>query len=281
MKRAVKLPIKHVEALTQLVSGLNNQPNLDGIYKTACEGLARAISIESTFIFLYTEIERAYRLVWTFQEPADRLPVFTEPPIEPGRLKTGVPLVLHTADFWPYLEKLDLATAEIPHGVMLAVLYHEGRNIGILGASSNDQTRDFSPQELILMQFITDQVTAAIIHARLFLTTQKQVLYLQLINEITQVALSGGTLQVLLDRLAFRVVELRLADGCYISLWDENRRVLTPFTACGSNEQSFMHQPSTSVDETALETGHTIFRGKTPPPEGEDAAARPAEAFFL
>ena len=80
-------------------------------------------------------------------------------------------------------------------------------------------------------------------HARLFLAARKQALYLELTNEITRIALGGGNLKEMLDRLACRVVETLFADGCYISLWDANRKILTPFSADGP-ERARLHAPA-------------------------------------
>jgi signal transduction histidine kinase len=255
MEQGVQLPEMHAGAMARLASALNERPDLDWIYQTACDGLARVLAVESTFIVLYENAGQSYLPMWLCthgsSQSCQRFPSFPAPPISQGFLKIGIPVVIHSAAIAKYLHGLDLPSSEIPQVLMLATLYHEGSKLGILGASTPDPNRIFLPHEIMRAQAIADQVAAAIVHARLFLAARKQALYLELTNEITRIALSGGKLKELLDHLACRVVETLFADGCYISLWEPNRKTLAPFSATGPKAVVFMGQPA-EPDRSAL-----------------------------
>ena len=78
MEQGVQLPEKHAGAMAYLASALNERPDLDWIYQTACEGLARVLSIETTFIVLYEDTGQSYLPVWALHQwrPANLSTVF-------------------------------------------------------------------------------------------------------------------------------------------------------------------------------------------------------------
>jgi signal transduction histidine kinase len=257
MEPGVQLPDKHANVMAHLASALNDRPDLDWIYRTACEGLAGILSVASTFIAQYDHSAEAYLLVWAHINGAtqslQRFPPFCAPPYSGTFLRANVPVVIHAGQFQPFLKGLVLAPTEIPQVVLLASLNHEDNRLGIFGACSTQAGRDFSPEEIVRTQAIADQVAAAIVHARLYQAARKQAVYLELTNEITRIALVQGDLRVMLDRLAQRVVQTLHADGCYISLWDHGRKQMSPFSANGSHADGFMHQknPPEAGDQTA------------------------------
>jgi signal transduction histidine kinase len=267
MERMYQSLSEHAGAMAYLSSALYNHLDLEWIYKTACEGLARAMAIEPTFIMLYDEPSQTYQLASTFLDGVSHSiqqdQSLTAAVFEQSSLKIGIPVVIRSGEGRSSLQELDFPPVEGPRVLVLASLNHEGTNIGILGASCTDQTRNFLPEEALLVQAIADQVAAAIVHTRLFLTTRKQTLFLKLTNEIALIALSGGNLKEMLDWLAKQVVKALFADGCYISLWDPKRKSLVPYTAWGPNAQDFLlHATKTeepSITQTALDLGRTII----------------------
>jgi len=66
--------------------------------------------------------------------------------------------------------------------------------------------------------------------------------YQQLLNEITATSLSQGTLKETLQILADQMVKLLHADGCYITLWDEEKRMGIPTAAYGPLRESYSQQ---------------------------------------
>ncbi len=87
--------------------------------------------------------------------------------------------------------------------------------------------------------------------------------HLALLNEITRDALEANNLESLCQSLADRMGELFEADGCYLTLWDENKQQPIPMAAYGPmrNIYKVIAQPSQgepSLTETVLRRGQVI-----------------------
>ena len=86
--------------------------------------------------------------------------------------------------------------------------------------------------------------------------------FLALLNGITRAALETPDLAAMLQTLADRLGELFDADGCYITLWDEERQLTIPAAACGPARETY---PATRVvpdeptmTQAVLRAGHPI-----------------------
>ncbi|HUM70025.1 MAG TPA: GAF domain-containing protein, partial [Chloroflexota bacterium] len=83
-----------------------------------------------------------------------------------------------------------------------------------------------------------------------------------LLNEITQTGASDLDLATMLQRFADRLGDLFLAHGCYITLWDDNQKMVQPGAAYGPMRQIYPAIPIMADNPTATETvlvsGHSL-----------------------
>jgi PAS domain S-box-containing protein len=86
--------------------------------------------------------------------------------------------------------------------------------------------------------------------------------HLMLLTDITRAALETPDLPTLLQRFADRLGESLDADGCYITLWDRDRRVTIPAAAYGPMRDGFsgirVKPGETTVTESVLRAGHPL-----------------------
>jgi len=86
--------------------------------------------------------------------------------------------------------------------------------------------------------------------------------YLELLNEITLTAIRVTESQTMMQMLADRMGELLEADGCYITLWDEETQRTIPIAAYGTLRESYRNMPSEPGERTvtwyALRAGHSL-----------------------
>jgi signal transduction histidine kinase len=273
MKRPDTFPAVYANALAEYASALADPSNLTRIFQTACEGFARVLTLETAAVVLYDDTAHSFQLISIYQNgkhlPVDHFPAFAPIGNEQDYVKANGPVVVRAAELLPAFGNLDPGPIEIPQVLLLAGLFHKGEKLGLLVAGAAAPQRVFPPEELVVAQASADQGAAALAHARLFLSAKKQALFLRLTNEITQIALSGGQLEQMLERLANRVVETLQAEGCYISLWDPNRKILTPYTACGPDASAFLDPSSppaaSTLDESAFNAGRPLQTWKAAP----------------
>ncbi len=84
--------------------------------------------------------------------------------------------------------------------------------------------------------------------------------FLALLNEITRAALEMPDLPTMTQVLADRLGELFHADGCYITLWDEEREVPIPAAAYGEWRERY-RSVTVMPDETTV-TGSVLAAGR-------------------
>jgi signal transduction histidine kinase len=264
-----RLQVEHAEALARLASHLNAETSLEQIFQIACDEIASVLGVGIAFIAAYDEASDSYQLakLITPEDVSFSFPdhLFLDPVFKKMVLTSGKPLFFSDIRLLRNTEGLIHQPDQKVHALFATGLFHEARKIGILGVLAWDIERRFSQDEVTLFQTFADQIAIAIDHAHLLLAIQRQAQRLVLINEITQQALAGSSLKEIMSLLAARVVEMLAAEGCYINLWDNERQVLTPYTANGPESSTFMETMPLPGDQgqhlslEVLTSGHAVF----------------------
>jgi GAF domain-containing protein len=108
---------------------------------------------------------------------------------------------------------------------------------------------------VVVQEDITERVRAEQV-------LRQQSRYLTLLNDITRAALEALDLQSILRTLADRLGELFEADGCYITLWDEEEQKTIPTAAYGELRETYpsllIEPGETTMTESVLEAGHPL-----------------------
>lgn len=86
----------------------------------------------------------------------------------------------------------------------------------------------------------------------------------ELLNDIVRAALEHADLIDMLDVIADRLGELLDADGCYITLWDEENQAVTTATAHKSEREYFLNGPQPDPNEYSL-TAAVLEEGRVIP----------------
>lgn len=86
--------------------------------------------------------------------------------------------------------------------------------------------------------------------------------YLSLLHDITRAALEGRDLQSMLQTVADRLGDLIQADGCYVTLWDEEGQRAIPATAYGQAREFYasleVEPGEMTITESVLRAGHPL-----------------------
>jgi signal transduction histidine kinase len=118
-------------------------------------------------------------------------------------------------------------------GVPLLV---QGDVVGVLHVGSLEQ-RDFTPNELELLQLAADRAAVAIEHARLFEAERFARTTLERVQAVTDIALAHLELDDLLPVLLPRIRDILGTDTCVVLLLDEEREELVAQAAVGLEEE--------------------------------------------
>lgn len=134
---------------------------------------------------------------------------------------------------------------------------------GFIGFDECRFEREWAEGEIRTLQTAANLIGAAIQRTRGHRLLEEQAQYLARLNEIIRIAIGTTDFQNMLQALADRLGELFGADGCYITLWDEERGLPIPAAAAyGPMREvypTFQAQPGeTTATESALRLGHTL-----------------------
>ncbi len=116
-----------------------------------------------------------------------------------------------------------------------------GDVVGVLNVESL-AVDAFSEQSRRMLVTFADRAAWVVANAALFDTTRESARQMTLLNEITQIALSGGSDSVqVLSAIVRRVAALVHADGCYMTRWEEANQQTIPLVAYGPGEDIYVN----------------------------------------
>ena len=121
-------------------------------------------------------------------------------------------------------------------GATLAVpLKVRGQTIGVLGVQEGDGARKWSPEEVAIVEAVSDQVAMALDSARLFGETRTRAEELAVLNELAQSLTSRLTVDGVLEETYRGVSQLLDATNFYVGLYDpQKNEIYFPFNVTES-----------------------------------------------
>jgi len=114
-----------------------------------------------------------------------------------------------------------------------------GKVIGMISTQSY-QANVYGEEEKSLLEMLATIVAISLENARLLKEVQRHAENLTAQNEITQDVLQGENLDSTLEILAERITRLLNADGCNITLWNEEEQLPVPAAAYGKQADAFL-----------------------------------------
>ncbi|MBU0705484.1 MAG: GAF domain-containing protein [Chloroflexi bacterium] len=109
-------------------------------------------------------------------------------------------------------------------GATLAVpLKVRGQTIGVLGVQEGDGAREWSPEEVAIVEAVSDQVAMALDSARLFGETRTRAEELAVLNELAQSLAASLTVEEVLEETYRGVSQLLDATNFYVGLYDSQK----------------------------------------------------------
>jgi diguanylate cyclase (GGDEF)-like protein len=133
---------------------------------------------------------------------------------------------------------------------------------GFVGFDECREERPWSPAELEALKIAADLIGSALEWHEAEQHLREHHRALELTRDILQLALQAGDLVEMAQLLVDRVGSLIGADGCFITLWDENQRLTLPLAAYGPFRDSYRPTKTLPGEKTftasVLEAGHPL-----------------------
>jgi diguanylate cyclase (GGDEF)-like protein len=153
--------------------------------------------------------------------------------------------------------------------IAILPIFVENQWWGFIGFDDCVQERQWTSTELEALHTASSIFGAAETRSRTEQKLVRRQRTLNLLHEIVRVSLQSNDLVDMAQTLVNQLGDLLKADGCFLSLWDEEKKQTIPLAAFGSYGGSFhplIPQPGKgSHTESSLKAGHTLVI--------EDAAA--------
>lgn len=170
------------------------------------------------------------------------------------------PVVGLVRDF-PASEQAFLAEQDIL-SIAVVPIFVEGGLWGFIGFDDCVQERAWSEAELEALKAAADIFGAAIARHRALAALRNRERALTLLHDILQAALQASDLRQTAQILVNRLGEIIGADGCFLTLWDDENQRTIPLAAYGAFQDTY---PTISVGPrcktltaSVLKAGHTL-----------------------
>ena len=235
--RSLRPDARQLGRLQELTDAALGHLELEELLGALLERIRTLLDVDTSTILLLDEQEN---------ELVARAAVGLEEEVEQGlRIPVGKgfagriaadrqPVVLRDVDHADVLNPL-LHEKGIKSMLGVPLLVH-GDCVGVLHVGSLVE-RDFTPNELELLQLAGDRVAIAIEHARVFEAERAARMKLERVQAGTDLALAHRELDELLPVLLPRIRDILSTDTCAVLLVDEERQELAARAALGIEEE--------------------------------------------
>ena len=215
-------------ALTRTAARLNAQLHLDAVLNSVCEESAAALNVPAVDIFLHDQQHDVLSIAALTGLPQKYQTDYIPTPrarYEEYTRRMGPIIVMPDVQAIPGLSNAALYAEMNIRTIASASMLREGQLIGTLAALTF-QVRQFTDNELALLQGLADQAAQAITNARLYEETRRRLEQIQALHAVDMAITSSFdkrvTFQVILDQVT-RQLKVDAAD---ILLFDPATQIL-------------------------------------------------------
>lgn len=172
-------------AVNRVATAMSNTLELDGVLQTAANEVGRALKVQSCAVrvegtLVASQLTKCYlrnssaeveaELIKQVQETSKSLMVSPEPSVVDGEGAKAV------STLEPYVVNRERTQTPPIFAHAVVPLIHQGNYIGMLLVRSDDMTRVWADNELLLLHTVADQLAVAANQAHLFAQMQQQAL---------------------------------------------------------------------------------------------------------
>ena len=239
------------EALLRVADRLNAQLDLDTLLKAISEESARALDTPISLVALYDQKHSAFYSTTAVGIAPDLIKNMSPFPRTLYDLTIkdfGTVFGLPDLQVFSRLPNLDQFKRLNFRSMAFATMAYEHELIGSLTAITLGESRNFTEDELLLLQGLADQAALAIINTRLYKDARRRLENLQALRAIDLAITTNHDLQKTLDVLLAQITQQLQVDAAVILLLDETKGQLE-FGASRGFQTSTLRYTSLRVGE--------------------------------
>ena len=224
-------------ALLRAARRLNAQLDQEAVLLAIGEEVSKALNTPLSAVMLYNSLEKHLYAAGGAGLPdgfIENLPHLSKDAFDRTVKTLGKVFAL------PDLQSIALSSSYLMYfqkenlrSMAFATMEYERELIGILSAVTLGDVRDFSDDELILLQGLSDQAALALVNTRLYKDAQRRLEQLQAMRAIDTAIASNRNLQENLTVLLEKITEQLDVDSAVFLLLDEANQYLEFATSLG------------------------------------------------
>ncbi len=245
---AMQRQMERTEALLRIAERLNVQIDLGKAIDTVCEEAARALGSDTATVGLYDARIDAFVQAGTFGLPHEEcvnLPLLPRATYDNDIAGNNSVVVVPDIQQLPSLPQAEFFRRNNIRTVASVNMVREGRIIGLLTVTTIGYIRDFSADDLALLQGMSHHVASALANARLFEQANQRTQHLQALHAIDVAISASLDIHVVLSVILDQITTQLNVDASAILLFDQHARVLKYAAGRGFRStaigQSYLH----------------------------------------
>jgi putative nucleotidyltransferase with HDIG domain len=239
------------EALLRVAARLNAQLDLEALLDAICEEVARALETSVSLVALYNEKESAFYSISAKgigQDEIQNMSAFPKTLYSDTLQKFGTVFALPDLQVFAHLPNLPLFQKLNLRSMAFATMTYEHELIGSLTAITSGESRDFTEDELLLLQGLADQAALAINNTKLYKDARRRLEHLQALRAIDIAISSNHHLQDTLNVVLDQITQQLQVDAAVILILDEAKQKLE-FGKSRGFQTSSLQYTSLSIGE--------------------------------
>lgn len=218
------------EALVHTAAHINSKLDLDEVLSAVCVETAQALSVPTVAIRLYDPVSQTLSIVADYGFPAllrqnvVLIPLSDYPPdISPS---SDTPVIIPNVKIKSRLPKADLYKSQDLFTVVSIKIKNKDTFIGSLAIYSKGKERQFSEDEIILLDSLSNQAAQAITNAHLFADTERQLKNIELLRTIDSAIANSMDIRLTLKVVLTESIEQLGVDAADILLYKPTSNTL-------------------------------------------------------
>lgn len=226
------------EALLRVAERLNAQLDLDTLLIAISEEVARALNTPVSLVALYDQKQNAFystKAMGISPELIKNMSPFPKALYDQTTKDFGTTFGLPDIQIFSRLPNLDQFKRLNFRSLAFATMKYEHELIGSLNAITLGERRNFTEDELLLLQGLADQAALAIINTRLFKDARRRLEHLQALRAIDIAIATNHDLREALEVLLDQINKELAVDAVVILLLDETKQQLEYAASRGFN----------------------------------------------
>jgi GAF domain-containing protein len=223
----------HLELISRISFLVNTAAGLDQILQVLVDELARALDVDSVALALMDESEQYAKVVAEYLAPGiasglgDKLPVAGNP-IAQTIADTRSPVIVKDVPGDPRLAPVrEIVQRRGTQSLLVLPLLYQDRIIGTVGLDAMRAPRDFTSQEIELVQTVSNYAAIAIERSRLFQAARDRIQMTEALSRTAEILTSTLDINRVLELVLESLGNIVPCDSSAIFLREGDWLVLT------------------------------------------------------